>query len=278
MREHRYQFIIGNTKIPLFFAPSQNPNQFVIRKKKAWNRTQTIGGYTYEHWGKEPAIMKVRMLIRKDDFIGNFFGRTSVLDLKDPLITIELKMLNMLYELDRRKLVALYKNNTDTANMGAKGDAVSAKKGAVSSLKEKTSQSFGNSVTSKTATASQKVSGKFGQYTEKATKSISNFWNGLSDTIIYYKDTIYSGFFDSMEIPEDAQTPYHYVIDFDFIVLQTTGDVILENLANKPVGRNVLGTLGIATSALTAAEATAEIAQNVGTLVSDNIKGILKIF
>ena len=112
MREHRYQFIIGNTKIPLFFAPSQNPNQFVIKKKKAWNRTQTIGGYTYEHWGKEPAIMKVRMLIRKDDFVGNFLGRTSVLDLKDPLITTELKILNTLYELDRRKLAALGKNNT----------------------------------------------------------------------------------------------------------------------------------------------------------------------
>ena len=68
---HRYPFIIGNIRIPLFFKFIQNPNKLTFSMKKEYKETKTIGGYVFEHWGKKPTILKVDVLIKKDSSLTN---------------------------------------------------------------------------------------------------------------------------------------------------------------------------------------------------------------
>ena len=96
--EHAYQFIIGNTKIPLFYMPYENPNIMELTDKKEFQRTQTIGGQAFEHWGDQPQTMHISMRIRKNSYAGNIIGlyNEKRYDLEDPMICTELEMMKMM--------------------------------------------------------------------------------------------------------------------------------------------------------------------------------------
>lgn len=79
---------------------------------------------------------------------------------------------------------------------------------------------------------------------QKSTK-ISSF---ISDTIIYYKAAIYTGFFTSLNIVEDGEQPFYNKYNFEFLVTATSGDYIRNMINNKGNGYATLG-LGLLGSA-----------------------------
>jgi hypothetical protein len=189
----RYPVIIINNKLPLFFKFPENPQVIDIQSRKLYNQTRTLGGYVYEHWGKEPTVLRVKGWLRK---------RTSSIfdsedpadsDSTDPLINTDLFKLRQLYETDRRKIKSIF--------------------GLLNGAKRSEVQ-------------------------RKLLSGIDAGLNALGDTTLYYKTTIYRGFFTNFNYSEDGQQPFLNEYNFEFLSTGSSEDF----LRNAALKRNSNGT------------------------------------
>lgn len=237
---HKHPVIIGNIRIPMFFRFTQNPNNWKFQAQKEYQQTKTIGGYVFEHWGAKPATLSFDVHIKKDANLGNLFGyntKTTNWGLEDPTYSYELITLQTLYNIDQRK----YSGGLGTML----GDAIFKAKSVAKS-------SF--------LTASSKIDSDI--QTASPT-SIDGYLKSFTDTIIYYKGCLYSGFFKSMTINEDPREPYWHSVHVEFLITSTTLDWLDNVLTGTVGGQVVLAAWGTATSVLT-----------IGSLLKDVIEGI----
>ena len=90
------------------------------------------------------------------------------------------------------------------------------------------------------------------RFKEPSPASIEGYLDTLTDTIILYRGVIYSGFFTSMDIEENAkESPYAYKVNFSFLVTNTTNDWIDTMLTQTSVGRAIAGIFGASASVVT---------------------------
>lgn len=179
--DHKYPVIIINTKLPLYFSFSQNPNIMNISVKKVFQESRTIGGYVFEHWGKTPTSIHVEGIIRKNPDVNDA--------LSDALFSTELFALRQLFELDKRKFAS------------------------VASLLGKNSP-------------------------------VANTLNNLSDTILYYKTNIYTGFFLNFNYAEEGTKPYYNSYNFDFLATGSAEDFLRDTLLRAGVTGSLITGLG----------------------------------
>jgi len=237
---HKHPVIIGNIRIPMFFRFTQNPNNWKLAFQKEYQQTKTIGGYVFEHWGAKPATLSFDVHIKKDANLGNLIGyntKTTNWGLEDPTFSYELITLQTLYNLDQRKL----KGNT-------LGDIIAEVNKQSSVVKD--------SLLTKSAKIESDIK-------SASPVSIGSYISSLTDTIIYYKGCIYSGFFKSMRIEEDPREPYWHRVHVEFIITTTTFDWIDNVLASTTAGNAILSVWGTASSIM-----------SVGSLLKDVIEGI----
>ena len=252
--EHAYPFIIGNVKIPFFYQPYYNPNKVTFTSKKAYNRTQTIGGNVFEAWGKDPVIMRVEMTVKKQDFLGGVIGVYKDLGVEDPLICTEMMILQRLFEFDQRKLKSvkdIYTDLNERAHQSAKTGGFS---GWVKSL--------GQGVADAGAGAASLISSG----TSAASKWLTS---NLTDTIIYYKTNIYSGFFTDFYYEEDGRNPFINKVTFNFTITSSIADTLNNWLATSTTGRSILGVLGAASAVTTATTLIDKVASGISSTVSN---------
>lgn len=279
--EHAYQFIIGNTKVPLFYMPSQNPNSMNITNKKEFNRTQTIGGQAFEHWGEQPAIMDVTMRIRKNSYAGNIVGiyKENKYDLEDPMICTELEIMSAIYHLDRHPIKGTFGDLLNKAPIiGKKSSPVSVQKTNIKNSVVNVTTSSGGSIIGsgkdillKNATFTMSDSASVLPGTALTDEvSIGDRLNKVSDTIIFYKNELYSGFFQDFKVEEDGEHPFFNKVTFNFIITSTLRDYLYDVLTSNQVGRVILGTIGTAS----AATASAYLVDSL-TKGADSLKGLI---
>jgi len=236
---HKHPVIIGNIRIPMFFRFTQNPNNWRLQFQKEYQQTKTIGGYIFEHWGAKPATLSFDVHIKKDANLGNLIGfntKTTNWGLEDPTFSYELITLQTLYNLDQRKLKGVTLSNS-----------ISEANKATAVLKD----SF--------LSSSAKIEADI---KSSSPTSIGSYINSFTDTIIYYKGCIYSGFFKSMRIDEDPREPYWHKVHVEFIITSTTLDWIDNILASTTAGNVILTVWGVSSSVM-----------SVGSLLKDVIEG-----
>ena len=234
--EHRYPFIIGNLRVPLFFTFSQNPNNYHLEMDKEFNQTQTLGGYTFEHWGKKPMIMSGNITMRKFSDVGGFasiYREDRAYDLQDPIIVPEYVTLRTLFDIDQKRLRQYTEPVEVESNKNTTEDA----------LKPKDSKTSLKDVGTAALNVVKSVGNGFasGSYLNKIS---SLFKNITSDTFIYYKDTIYSGFFTKLSVDDSGDRPFELKINFNFLVTNTTNDWLVDSIfTSNSAASNIISTL-----------------------------------
>lgn len=226
---HKHPVIIGNTRIPIFFRFIQNPNYLSFSLKKEYEQTRTIGGYVFEHWGKKPTMIKGKVLLKKDEKVANFVSlntKTTNFGIEDGTINPELMMFKTLFNIDQRKM----------------NDSGLFVKNALSSV--------ASSIPSGVSSFLSNVSGSSSE-TEPSQASIAGYLSTMTDTIIYYKDNIYTGFFVSMNFAEDGKTPFYNEVTFEFLCTGMTSDWIDTMLTQTSLGKSILSLWGASTSVFT---------------------------
>lgn len=240
--EHTYPFIIGNVKIPFFYQPYYNPNKVTFTSKKAYNRTQTIGGNVFEAWGKDPVIMRVEMTVKKQDFLGGVIGVYKDLGVEDPLVCTEMMILQRLFEFDQRKLKESVFDKASDTIVTALGAVANPFAGAIDGL-----------TFLKTGTSAKITTNK----------------NSITDTIIYYKTNIYSGFFTDFYYEEDGRNPFINKVTFNFTITSSIADTLNNWLATSTTGRSIIGVLGAASAVTTATTLIDKVASGISSTVSN---------
>lgn len=235
--QHTYPFIIGNVKIPFFYQPNFNPNKITFTSKKAYNRTQTIGGNVFEAWGKDPVVMHVEMTVKKQDYAAGIIGVYQDLGVEDPFLCYEMAILQRLYEFDQRKLK----------------DLSTKSKGLVESARNDIQNASGLGWVSGTINALGKEAAAGIASAGKGVQAlIGGVINNYADTIIYYKTNIYTGFFTDFYYEEDGRNPFINKVTFNFTVTSSIQDTLNNWLATTTTGRGILGVLGAASAVTTA--------------------------
>lgn len=227
--EHKYPVIIGNLRVPMLFTFSQNPNSITITMDKEFNQTQTLGGYTFEHWGKKPMILRGEVTIRKFNDLGGFVGayrENNKYNLSrkhgaDPIIVPEYVTLRTLFDIDQKRL-STFVNDVTKKNFTS----------AVSKENEKKVNTAASGEIPEVASTISKLLDKtsFSTITSGFWNDTQNWYNNLSDTFIYYKDTIYSGFFQRMQVTDSGEQPFLLKVSFEFVVTSTSYDWITDLL------------------------------------------------
>lgn len=240
---HRFPFIIGNIRIPMFFKFTQNPNQITVDSRKEFKQTKTIGGYVFEHWGKQPTMMKGQVLIKKDSSITNLIGlntKTTNFGIEDVAYNAELSTFKTLYNIDQRKLKDL-------------GDAASTVADITTDIVAGVgaTQNMSTIVTAGLGAASQFIKGiRNIKVREPSPATLVGYKQTLTDTIIIYKGVIYSGFFTSFSYTEDGKNPFYNIVNFEFLVTNTTEDW-LDTILTQTEGGRALSAFWGATNSIT---------------------------
>lgn len=114
----KFPMFIVNETLPLVLKMNPNPNKIQIDRAKVFSKTQTLGGWVFEHWGEQPRTMKVT-------------GKTqAVLGKGSPgqntMVGVEAAMfaLQQVYNLDKRpatSYMSMLKNPKSIANISLKG-------------------------------------------------------------------------------------------------------------------------------------------------------------
>lgn len=256
---HTHQVIIGNLQIPLFFRFTQNPNKLTFTMEKEYKQTKTIGGYVFEHWGKKPTIMRGTVLIKKEGSFAQLIGintKETGLDLEDKSFNPELFTLQTLFDVDQRKIKGAL--NMAKGEYGLKNIIGKGVDSGVSWVKSKFSSEPSNPY-------ERLVSNNV--YQEPGQSTMEGYFNTFTDTIIYYKGCIYTGFFTKMTWEEDGKTPFTNECTFEFVVTGTTYDWIETMLTTTAAGRAISATWGAASSITT-----------LGSLLKDIFKTTSNIF
>lgn len=213
----RFPMVIANSTIPIVIQMNPNPKNISIDSAKVFSKTQTIGGWVFEHWGEQPQTIRVRGRTR--GLRGNF----------DNELEIEATMfqLQQLFRLDKREMLSLMPR-----------------------LKENQSFSELNFV--------QKF--KNGKMNPEDLRQLSN-------TFIYYRYDVYSGFFTRFRWEQDAETsPRHYEYEFEFLATKTAQNMLADFL--------FLPTTAVGALARTVAGAAASAPALANTIKS--IAGLMK--
>lgn len=266
---HRFPVIIGNIRIPLFFKFTQNPNKLRFSMAKEYNQTQTIGGYVFEHWGKKPTVMSGRVLIKKDNSLSQLIGlntNSTNLELEDATFNPELSTLMTLFNIDQRKLYNLPGTAGKINDVVSKGVtyAVSAT-AALTNPATIVSSGLGFATT---VFGSKKDNVK---YREPDPASIEGYLSTLTDTIILYKGVIYSGFFTEMDYEEDGREPFFNIVNFKFLVTNSTTDWLDTSLTQTAHGRAISALWGTTTSAVTIGSMLEDMFKDTGSNTNGHI-------
>ena len=266
---HRFPVIIGNIRIPLFFKFTQNPNKLRFSMAKEYNQTQTIGGYVFEHWGKKPTVMSGRVLIKKDNSLSQLIGlntNSTNLELEDATFNPELSTLMTLFNIDQRKLYNLPGTAGKLNDVISKGVtyAVSAT-AALTNPATIVSSGLGFATT---VFGSKKDNVK---YREPDPASIEGYLSTLTDTIILYKGVIYSGFFTEMDYEEDGREPFFNIVNFKFLVTNSTTDWLDTSLTQTAHGRAISALWGTTTSAVTIGSMLEDMFKDTGSNTNGHI-------
>lgn len=265
---HRFPVIIGNTRIPLFFKFVQNPNELTFTMEKEFQQTQTVGGYIFEHWGKKPTMMSGRVTIKKDSQISNLIGLNTDatnLGIEDAVFNPELTTLKTLFNIDQRKTNTFGKdgesNVFDTAQKYASKGATYTIAAAAALTNPYTIVSSGLGLAQTAINAgNNKV-----KFREPDPASIEGYASTLTDTIILYKGTIYSGFFTKMTYKEDGKNPFTNIVDFNFLVTYTTEDWLDTSLTQTAIGKGIAGIWGATTTATTLGSMLEDMFKDTGS-------------
>jgi len=268
---HKHQVIIGNLAIPLMFRFTQNPNNLTFSMEKEYRQTKTIGGYVYEHWGKKPTIMRGEVLIKKEGSIAQVFGvntKTTGFDLEDKTFSPELFTLQTLFDVDQRKIAYRTGDLLGQAGKIAGGITMGVLSGGATTVA--TAVSGIASLISKSGSGKDAAYQKLvddNVYTEPGQATLSGYLNTFTDTFIYYKGCIYTGFFTKMQWKEDGSEPFVNRVTFEFLVTGTTYDWIETMLVTTGAGRIVSGAWGLTSTVTT-----------LGSLLKDIFKTVSSIF
>ena len=248
---HKHPVIIGNIRIPLFFRFTQNPNNWKLQYKKEFKKTQTIGGYVFEHWGNQPAVLDFDVHIKKDSNLGQLVGTSTTtpnFGVEDPTFSWELITLQTLFNLDQRKY-----DLTGSQGGSLAGEFKENVSSLVDSLIPKSTSKI-SSLTKASAVVDDTIS--------PSPTTVAGYANTFTDTIIYYRGCIYCGFFTDMRIEEEAKEPYWHTVHLSFTITNTTLDWIDNRLIDTADGKVILSLWGMASSTIT-----------VGSLLKDVIGG-----
>lgn len=266
---HRFPVIIGNIRIPLFFKFTQNPNKLRFSMAKEYNQTQTIGGYVFEHWGKKPTVMSGRVLIKKDDSLSQLIGlntNSTNLELEDATFNPELSTLMTLFNIDQRKLYNLSGTAGKISDVISKGVTYAVSLGsALTNPATIVSSGLGFATT---VFGSKKDNVK---YREPDQASIEGYLSTLTDTIILYKGVIYSGFFTEMDYEEDGREPFFNIVNFKFLVTNSTTDWLDTSLTQTAHGRAISALWGTTTSAVTIGSMLEDMFKDTGSNTNGHI-------
>lgn len=294
---HRHQVIIGNTRIPLFFRFTQNPNSLEFTFEKEYQETKTIGGYVFEMWGRKPVKIRGKVRIKKDSSLTQVLGintKTTNFNLEDSTYNPELMILQTLFNIDQRKLaykmavVDAVKNISSAATSvynwifgGSKEKSTVAE---ISDAAKKLSKGKINELTERlksTATSSAdaiftsvKLNNKDisvlsdapALYDTPSQTSMEGMLSNITDTIIYYKGNLYCGFFTNMTYTEDAEKPFYNAVQFDFLCTWMFTDWIDTQLTQTALGKTLLGVWGAGTTAVTAGSLLKDLVKNIGSV------------
>ncbi len=310
---HRHQVIIGNIRIPIFFRFTQNPNEFTFRLQKEYNETRTIGGYVYEMWGKKPQILKGRVTIKKDNSWSRVLGindKMTNFDLEDHTYNPELMIFQTLFNIDQRRLLGFGESVSSTAKTAYE----KAKKGVtrVADIVSSAYTSFKNWEYNKSGasrvcevlaqqeaicpcnpepstepvinpepeqpeqTKKNYTVPSLDQYTTPDQTSVSGFINSFTDTIIYYKGNIYTGFFTKMDYKEDGKSPFVNVVNFEFLVTGTFLDWIDTQLTQTALGRTIAGIAGIGNTVFTGGSLVSSLVNNLSSALPGDLGKVTK--
>lgn len=268
---HRYPVIIGNVRIPLFFKFYQNPNKLSFSFKKEYQQTRTIGGYVFEHWGRQPVTMRGEVLLKKDSSLSNLIGiNTSKTNygIEDPMYSPELMTLQTLFNIDQRRIKNLFGATADNIVSKSITYTIAATAALKNPVIAVTAGVQGAASLYSVISSNKEAKIKF---KEPEPASLEGYLSTLTDTIILYKGVIYSGFFTSLSFDEDAMTPFSNKVVFDFLVTGTTNDWVDTNLTQTAGGRAIAGVWGAATSTTTIASMVNDIFTNTGTDTNGHI-------
>lgn len=262
--EHAYPFIIGNVKVPLFYVPSQNPNVMTITDTKEFNRTQTIGGQAFEHWGEQPATMSISMRIVKNSYGGNLIGiyNDKKYGLEDPMICTELELLKAIYHMDRRRLSSTYGDMLSSLYNKVTGSGNSSTSSNSQGIVSVPTGLSGNIVKSGGVKIIEPASAIPGTKSEPS----QNFLNTVSDTIIFYKLELYSGFFKNLKIDEDGSNPFFNSVTFDFIITNRLSEQLYNFFATNKIGRGISAAVGTAQAITTIGYIVDSLSNGVSSL------------
>lgn len=262
---HRHQVIIGNLRIPLFFRFTQNPNRLTFRFEKEYNTTRTIGGYVFESWGRKPVTMQGEVLIKKDNSFSRLIGindKMTNYDIEDSTYNAELITLMTLFNVDQRKL----KSNKTL-------DSISSFLGVNQGTRTTSTVTGATSAFAKLASNIVKVDPSISAldytdtYETPEQSAVQYYLNNMTDTVIYYKGCLYTGFFKQMDYVEDGKEPFFNRVKFTFICTGTTFDWLDTMLTQTAKGRTIAALWGAASSALTLGSLLDDLMGNVKSLV-----------
>lgn len=107
----RFPMFIVNTTIPIVIQLLPNPKNISIDSNKIFSKTQTLGGWVYEHWGEQPQTIKVKG--RTQGLRGNFDNEISV--------EAALFQLQQIYRLDKRQTLSILPRMKDISDFGVSG-------------------------------------------------------------------------------------------------------------------------------------------------------------
>ena len=102
----RFPMFIVNSTIPIVVQMNPNPKNISIESAKIFSKTQTLGGWVYEHWGEQPQTIRIKG--RTHGLVGNFDNELG--------IEATLFQLQQLFRLDKREMLSVLprmKSNTD---------------------------------------------------------------------------------------------------------------------------------------------------------------------
>lgn len=263
---HKYPFIIGNTRIPLFFKFTQNPNNIKISMEKEYQETRTIGGYVFEHWGKKPTIMTGKVTIKKDSELSNLIGLNTSqtnLGIEDAAFNPELSTFQTLFNIDQRKLATVTLGGRDAFEGSKVVSYTVAGAAALQNPYTLVSAGFGGVMSL--------LGKKDYKFREPDPASIQGYIDTLTDTIILYKGVIYSGFFTKFDYVEDGVKPFTNEVNFTFLVTNTTADWLDTQLTQTATGRALAGLWGATTSVATIGSLLEDVFKNTGSNTNGHI-------
>ncbi len=105
----RFPMYLVNQTIPVVVQMSPNPKNISIESAKIFSKTQTLGGWVFEHWGEQPQMIRVKGRTR--GLRGNFENELG--------IEATMFQLQQLFRLDKREMLSLLprmKSNTELSN------------------------------------------------------------------------------------------------------------------------------------------------------------------